>query len=106
MQQKFRDRFPQEFPLTPDEAFLASGRCFFDTKTLHELSIKCQQVEPIVISDNGCLKIYENPISDHEYIIGVDVGEGLQGGDYSGAGVIDYQTGAQKFYAEACPSRL
>ena len=38
--------FKQEYPRTPEEAFLTSGDCYFDTQLLSEILKKTQ--EPIV----------------------------------------------------------
>ncbi len=38
--------FKQEYPSTPEEAFLTSGDCYFDTQTISELLKKVQ--EPII----------------------------------------------------------
>ena len=42
--------------------------------------------------DNGPLWVWELPVEDHDYVIGVDVGEGLPTSDFSAAVVLDRQT--------------
>jgi len=96
------DLFHQEYPSTPEEAFIASGRPVFDTRSLKEYEMNC--VEPEVIcnlptratsnpkpvrDDKGLIKIWETPQEDMNYTIGVDVAEGLIEGDYSVATVMD-----------------
>lgn len=95
------DLFHQEYPSTPEEAFIASGRPVFDMKSLKEYEIAC--VPPIMQcditssddkiklleSDKGLLKIWFKPEKDMTYVIGADVAEGLATGDYSVAIVMD-----------------
>lgn len=91
------DRFAQEFELM----FTASGRSVFDTQTIlknrkNELHIG----DPVVSDDlDGIvhyvvrrpdgLVMYKNPRKDHQYVMGVDVAEGLHDGDYSCVIIID-----------------
>jgi hypothetical protein len=87
----------QEYPSDPDEAFLRSGHPVFDVNTLRAMvpaepergrlawvnDVHWEEV------DNGPLRIWEHPQSDGRYVIGADVAEGLEYGDYSVAQVID-----------------
>ena len=95
------DMFHQEYPSTPEEAFVASGRPKFDMKAVKEYELGC--VNPSIIGDlvskhrqftiqeheKGSLKIFYPPDSDEQYYIGADVAEGLATGDYSVAIVLD-----------------
>lgn len=95
------DRFHQEYPSTPEEAFIASGRPVFNTKALREYEIAC--VPPVVVGDlfkkdntvtlveneKGLLQIWLKPEADMSYVIGADVAEGLVEGDFSVAIVMD-----------------
>jgi hypothetical protein len=96
--------FPQEFPANETEAFLFSGRMFFNTERLRvyeancieaidhgELAKRNDKVE-FLPSESGSLRIYERPKPGHHYVIGGDVAEGL-GQDFSTATVIDKSTG-------------
>jgi phage terminase large subunit len=47
----------------------------------------------IVDDDSGDLEVFQQPEPDREYVIGADVAEGLESGDYSAAYVIDVETG-------------
>jgi hypothetical protein len=91
----------QEYPSDPDEAFLRSGRPVFNLDALREIV----PVAPIrgylyhtpedgirFISDGGNLRVWKEPEADHRYVIGADVAEGLDHGDYSSAHVIDVKT--------------
>jgi hypothetical protein len=88
----------QEYPNDPDEAFLRSGHPVFNVETLRAMTA----VEPSrgrLVSglegryfehhDNGSLRIWRLPEESARYVIGVDVAEGLEHGDYSVCYVID-----------------
>ena len=95
------EMFHQEYPATPQEAFIASGRPRFDTRVLREYELNC--VEPNNIGylelkerqityheePNAMLQIWQMPVKDKAYTIGADVAEGLETGDYSVAIVMD-----------------
>lgn len=95
------EMFHQEYPSTPQEAFIASGRPKFDVKALKEYELGCLEPKIIgdlkpkkdkfIIEDNekGNLKIWQLPRPDTLYYIGCDVAEGLITGDYSVAIVLD-----------------
>jgi len=89
----------QEYPRTPEEAFIKSGNPVFDIDRLME----CEVVEPDrgylhVISrknpeyretPDGEFAIWEYPHPEGTYVIGADVAEGLGHGDYSSAHIIE-----------------
>lgn len=89
------DKFHQEYPSTPDEAFIASGRPKFDVNQLKRYMDKT--TPPIarsytelkngrvsMINDaKGYVHIWQQPKPDEFYVIGADVAEGLATGDYS-----------------------
>ena len=95
------DLFKQEFPSNDLEAFLSTGRPIFDPKTVEWYKTVCVQKpafrgtlegwNPPKFVDNefGELKIYKQPVKDHQYVIGGDVAEE---GDYSVMVVIDRNT--------------
>lgn len=107
-------RFYQEYPLTDVEAFLASGTPRFNTMKLAEMRQQCydpQTIElierpdektklPIVIPkvlEGAPLKVWEQPQTNEDYIIGADVAEGIEE-DYSVATVMkkrDHKTVAR-----------
>lgn len=94
----------QEYPTTPDEAFIKSGNPVFDidvlmgTETeeplhrgyLHPLSQKASELH---YQSDGPLQVWELPRATAKYVIGADIAEGLEHGDYSVAHVIDIETG-------------
>lgn len=95
------DMFKQEYPATPDEAFIASGRPKFNLKAVKEYELAC--TSPSLVGDlydngngvsvaehgKGVLRIWRFPQPDEQYCVGADVAEGLATGDYSVAVVLD-----------------
>jgi hypothetical protein len=50
-------------------------------------------IEGKLISDvRGHVRVWKDPEEGHQYVIGVDVAEGVEGGDYSSAQVLDMET--------------
>jgi len=97
-------KFRQENPLTPDEAFLITGNCWFDADNLQkykdaapdplwkgELVDEDRQVK-LHEKASGFLSIYKMPERGRAYAIGADVGEGTEDGAYSCAQVCDRDT--------------
>ena len=92
------DLFRQEYPSTPQEAFLTTGRLFVEPKYIDQAAVECfTPVERCDVRDSelvphkqGLLKIFENPRDSLRYCIGVDVAEGLEHGDYSCIQVLDH----------------
>jgi hypothetical protein len=81
-----RNLFPQEYPITFEEAFLASGSPIFG-------QIPAATATGRVV---GELETFRDPVPGHQYVIGLDVGGGV-GGDYSVAIGIDCDTFEQAF---------
>ena len=73
-------QFDQEFGNT----FFGTGDTLINAETLLGLRAK----NPIKIMEGGCLKVYEEPVKGHEYIMTVDVSKG-RGQDYSTFNLID-----------------
>jgi hypothetical protein len=97
------DKLHQEYPTTPDEAFISSGSPYFDNEKIKTYLTKC--VEPMHIGEirlvdnkpvfeecDGNLSIWEKPQTYSSYVIGGDTAEGLEGGDYQVLEVIDNKT--------------
>jgi hypothetical protein len=109
------DLFKQEYPSTPEEAFLTTGTPVFDNDKvalrLNQLrqgpapligNIECSYTpegdpikgtESFTPAPNGWLTIFEKPRPGTPYVIGVDVAEG--GADWSVGQVLDNTTGQQ-----------
>lgn len=63
--------FDQEY----GNVFIAPGKSLIDEKYLSELKSQC--VDPVLVTDDGCYKIFHLPNPDSIYVVGVDVGEGI-----------------------------
>ena len=83
------DQFNQEFPATPEEAFIVSGNPIWPPTLLKKHLRRC--VAPkwrgniigayeVYFEENekGYLKIWKKPIPGHTYVIGGDVAEGIE----------------------------
>lgn len=116
------ERLPQEYPSTWEEAFIASGKNVFNPLALQEMEKDATPLEdvdyykitpledrpyeefeleevpfepneaPDDFTYKAPLKIWEKPKPYKEYVIGADVAEGLKGGDFSVATVVDIST--------------
>jgi len=116
------ERLPQEYPSTWEESFIASGKNVFNPLALQEMEKDATpledvdyykitpledrpyeefELEQIPFEENEApddftykapLKIWEKPKPYKEYVIGADVAEGLKGGDFSVATVVDIST--------------
>ena len=96
------DQFHQEYPCTPDEAFIASGRPRFNVTKLKKylrhteegaignLFYDGQGNVKFELNKNGYVTIWNYPKRDKFYCIGADVAEGLIDGDYS-VGIVGSQ---------------
>lgn len=70
------DRFSQEYPATPQDAFLHSGDMFFDGEWVPgEVTETCVMLE--------------EPLPGNTYLIGVDTASGSSEGDFSSACVVN-----------------
>jgi hypothetical protein len=98
------DLFKQEYPATPDEAFISTGRPVFNPDYLQQRlrtpvePIKRMAVENVtdnigslVEHSRGELLVYRELDQKETYVIGADVGMGVRGGDPSCAQVLDSQ---------------
>ncbi len=92
-------KFAQEYGLE----FLASGRSVFDAYVIQEMRTHIWRENQVYV-DAGIeyavhikdhLRIYKPPVTGRNYVIGVDVSEGVEGGDFSVAVVFDRQTGEE-----------
>jgi len=76
-------QFDQEFGNT----FFGTGDTLIDANTLMELRAEA----PIEMLESNCVKVYKQPVKNHDYVITVDVSKG-RGQDYSTFNVIDIST--------------
>lgn len=91
-----KELFMQEYPSTPEEAFIASGRPVFNIPALrkyldhNEEGIRGYVKEHGFIEDEkGYVEIWEMPKPNEYYVLGADVAEGLVEGDYSVAQILN-----------------
>jgi|SRR5579884_57219 len=109
------DQKDEEYPNTPEEAFLLSGRPFFDRKSLKFYASQVREpiFRGVFVEEDGTLPrrarleqrddgevfVYELPIGEtdeegaHQYALAADNATG-RGTDFSAAAVIDLSTGA------------
>lgn len=117
-----KGKMKQEFPSTPMEAFLTSGRKVFNAQDLMRVEGRCQKplivydIEPYTGKRNkvtqqvdlsshaadklsaavmGYLLVWELPDEDEDYAIGGDIAEGLEHGDRSSIDVVARSDGRQ-----------
>lgn len=104
------EQFKQEYPICPDEAFLSTGKCYFDKnnviKRINEVkdpiiqgSFSCMY-DGVKITDSkfkeeerGSIKIYKYPQNGVPYVLGGDTAG--EGSDYFTAHVINNITGEE-----------
>ena len=96
--------FMQEYPSTPEEAFISTGRPKFNIKSLKKYQIITKKPRRgylttdnngktfFIDDDKGYISIWKEPESDRFYAIGADVAEGLVKGDYSCAVIGDTES--------------
>ena len=83
--------FRQEYPATPEEAFIVSGSPIFNRQALREMAIKCTEpffrgcltTRGLAADEHGEFKVWQMPEKKGIYCLGVDVADGGSGGDYS-----------------------
>lgn len=103
--------FRQEYPITPDEAFIATGRCAFDQEKIvkylptipaplrtgyfeYQLDLNDRITSfTFIESPHGPIEIYSLPIPGIPYVIGADTAG--EGSDYFYAALLDNSTGIQ-----------
>ena len=93
------EKFCQEFPSNPIEAFISTGSNIFSAAVIQqrlnglrdtELLKPPLDLNPILKKYNQYLKIWKLPVKYARYYIGVDTGEGLGGSnDYSVISIVD-----------------
>lgn len=114
-----KDMIKQEYPCTPEEAFLNSGNCVFSTELLMQRKVELQELYKnksykqgffkfkwndenskdfilnstikFVESQTGIIKIYERPKAHGFYVLGGDTAG--DGSDFFAGTIIDNTTG-------------
>lgn len=104
------DVFKQEYPICPEEAFLSTGRCYFNKELIVKRIESIRQKEPILRGSFICnydglkitniklrtdklgeIKIFKKPEPSRPYVLGGDTAG--EGSDFFTALVIDNITG-------------
>lgn len=97
-------KLKQEYPTTPEEAFLSTGQTYFPTAkiasllalavrgTRGELTNKENGDVEFSPFSTGALEIFSKPQAGTQYVIGGDTAEGLAHGDAQVLYVIDHKT--------------
>ena len=106
------EQFKQEYPINPEEAFISTGKCYFDKENIVKRIQEVRDVKPekqgyfdfnyngIKISNikwvedkEGPIKIYEKPKKYYPYVLSGDTAG--EGSDYFIGQVLDNTTGRQ-----------
>ncbi|TDX49110.1 hypothetical protein [Orenia marismortui] len=81
-----KDKLSQEYPCTDKEAFLHSGRPYFNIEIIDNLIIKLKGLRKDYKTEKGgSVVVFEEPQPNIQYVAGCDVAEGVEGGDDSSA---------------------
>jgi len=115
------DKFPQEHPISPSEAFISSGKPVFSLKSLDLMKnssrdyrlgdLNYNTYKEIIFVDHpkgGAWSIFRMPEPGKNYVLGADCAEGLEGGDYNAAAVFDPITREQvaEYHASCDPDQF
>lgn len=100
------DKLHQEFPTHPMEAFLSSGSPYFNSRKAAQFLDQCDKNyqrysfinDEFIKDEHGDLYIYDDVRPGRNYVIGGDVAEGLESGDYSVAVVLGYDKQIKALY--------
>ena len=88
--QELKEKVYQEYPCTAKQAFLFSGRAYFDIELIDILINELKR--PPKYLQNGEIEVFETPQSGIGYVMGSDVAEGLDTGDKSTFDIIRTDT--------------
>ncbi len=106
------EQFKQEYPITPEEAFISTGACYFNKEIIMGRINKIKNIKPLrkgyfsysingnkisdiefIDDDKGYIDIYEEPKDGHPYVLGGDTAG--DGSDYFTGLVIDNSNSKQ-----------
>lgn len=106
------EQFKQEYPINPEEAFISTGKCYFNKLNVVKRIQEVRNVKPImqgyftydydeikisnikwVEDKEGAIKIYEKPKSNYPYVLSGDTAG--EGSDYFTGHVLNNVTGKQ-----------
>lgn len=106
------EQFKQEYPINPEEAFISTGKCYFDKENIIKRLQEVKDVKPVTQGyfdydyngikitnirwkedKEGPIKIYEKPKENYPYVLPGDTAG--EGSDYFTGHVLDNTTGKQ-----------
>ena len=106
------EQFKQEYPINPEEAFISTGKCYFNKLNVVKRIQEVKNIKPImqgyftydydeikisnikwVEDKEGAIKIYEKPKSNYPYVLSGDTAG--EGSDYFTGHVLNNVTGKQ-----------
>ena len=106
------EQFKQEYPINPEEAFISTGKCYFDKQNIINRIQEVKDIKPVQqgyfkyryngtkifkiewVEDNeGPIKIYNKPKRNYPYVLSGDTAG--EGSDYFTGHVLDNTTGKQ-----------
>lgn len=95
-------QFNQEYPDSPETAFISTGDLFFDKNALKAQEIVKPRSAGNIVKEEGkyvfrydqtgLFKIYEFPVRGGQYVVSGDPAEGIEGGDKSSSIVLNKRT--------------
>lgn len=105
-------QFKQEYPITPEEAFISTGKCYFEQENIIKRIQEVKDIKPVqqgyfdfeynglkitkikwVEDKEGAIKIYEKPKKYYPYVLAGDTAG--EGSDYFIGQVLDNTDGSQ-----------
>ncbi len=105
-------QFKQEYPITPEEAFISTGKCYFKQENIIKRIQEVKDIKPVqqgyfdfdynglkitkikwVEDKEGAIKIYEKPKKYYPYVLAGDTAG--EGSDYFIGQVLDNTDGSQ-----------
>lgn len=105
-------QFKQEYPINPEEAFISTGKCYFDKQKVIERIQQVKDIKPVkqgyfdydyneisisnirwVEDKEGPIKIYKEPKKGYPYVLSGDTSG--EGSDYFTGHVLDNTSGEQ-----------
>ena len=106
------EQFKQEYPINPEEAFISTGKCYFDKQNIINRIQEVKDIKPVQqgyfkyryngtkifkiewVEDNeGPIKIYSKSKKNYPYVLSGDTAG--EGSDYFTGHVLDNTTGKQ-----------
>ncbi len=105
-------QFKQEYPITPEEAFISTGKCYFEQDNIIKRMQEVKDIKPVqqgyfdfkynglkimsikwVEDKEGAIKIYKKPKKYYPYVLAGDTAG--EGSDYFTGQVLDNTDGSQ-----------